>query len=104
VLRTAWRVDSRRQAGRHSGVPVVENCYANVAAAIAVTPGSPGAANYSALTKCTSTKLDGVTSKTMAAVTFSVPEFENFVNLSIECTVVFMYTTCIKLNIVSFSS
>jgi len=64
-----------KTAGRHSGVPVVENCYTNVAAAIAVTPGSPGAANYNALTEYSSTKLDGVTSKTMAAVTFSVPGF-----------------------------
>lgn len=70
-----WRVDSRRQAVRHPGVPVVENCYASVAAAIAVTPGGPGAKKYNVLTDCTSTKLDGVTSKTMAAVTFSVPGF-----------------------------
>jgi len=66
----------RIQDGMHTGVhAVLKRCYANVAAAIALTPGSPGAANCNALTKCICTKLDGVTSKTMAVVTFSLPGF-----------------------------
>jgi hypothetical protein len=63
-----------RQALRCT-VPVMEGCYANGAAVIAVTPGSPGAANFNALTEYISTKLDGVISKTMAAVIFGVPGF-----------------------------